>query len=348
MRLCQITIFLANMAFIFAFTQPRLKFSAIKTLRKASSVIMNAESLTSPPTSFLNCVKQSVAACKNVLANKDVLMEVEFPPLPLEFLEDSSSSARDIADANTRWALEFAKNFAATGMNVSVIYPDQAELEDAIRYVDMGDTTQPFPNVTMATIRTDSVRNAQSLDQIIFSILGATVAGTVEGVPGTNLYVAIISSTQELTDLEKLHLLDPTIPIVFFNLRLDILRGDLGLPLFPKRDLHHRFLSAIRPAYLMRSRSFATSLRRPPFIVNYSGLLFRSYPEPFQCILNTGEGKNRVAKTVKERPTNKDFRDALTSSLRVPGVPPEELQTQGNLVWWEKETDKELFSAWRF
>eukprot|EP01036_Dinobryon_divergens_P045059 gene45059-60159_t len=180
MRLCQITIFLANMAFIFAFTQPRLKFSAIKTLRKASSVIMNAESLTSPPTSFLNCVKQSVAACKNVLANKDVLMEVEFPPLPLEFLEDSSSSARDIADANTRWALEFAKSFAATGMNVSVIYPDQAELEDAIRYVDMGDTTQPFPNVTMATIRTDSVRNAQSLDQIIFSILGATVAGTVE------------------------------------------------------------------------------------------------------------------------------------------------------------------------
>lgn len=44
----------------------------------------------------------------------------------------------------------------------------------------------------------------------------------------------------------------------------------------------------------MRSRSFATSLRRPPFIVNYSGLLFRSYPEPFQSILNTGGGKNRL------------------------------------------------------
>jgi len=37
--------------------------------------------------------------------------QVEFPPLPLEFLEDSASSARAIADANTRWALEFAKSF---------------------------------------------------------------------------------------------------------------------------------------------------------------------------------------------------------------------------------------------
>lgn len=37
------------------------------------------------------------------------------------------------------------------------------------------------------------------------------------------MYVAIISSTQELPDLEKLYNYDPSIPIVFFNLRLDVL-----------------------------------------------------------------------------------------------------------------------------
>lgn len=97
----------------------------------------------------------------------------------------------------------------------------------------------------------------------------------------------------------------------------------------------------------MRSRSFATSLRRPPFIINYSGLLFRRYPEQYQCILNTGNGKNKLAKSLSERPTNKAFRDALTDSLVVPGVPKNELQTNGNLVWWEKDMEKEAADSWR-
>lgn len=50
------------------------------------------------------------------------------------------------------------------------------------------------------------------------------VAGTVEApLPDTKMYVAVITSTQELPDLEKLHALDPSIPMVLFNLRLDIL-----------------------------------------------------------------------------------------------------------------------------
>lgn len=205
----------------------------------------------------------------------------------------------------------------------------------------------PFPNVTMATIRADSIANAGSIDQIISSIFGATVAGTVEAVAGTKLYIALVSSTQELPDLEKLHSLDPSVPIVFFNLRLDILRGDLGLPLFPGRDLHYRFLTKIRPTFLMRSRSFATSLRRPPFIINYSGLLFRAFPQPYQSILNVGNGKNKLVKTTPDRPTNMAFREALTEGLIVPNVPREELKTAGNLVWWEKDLEKEPQSTWR-
>lgn len=172
-----------------------------------------------PPKTFLDCVKQAAAATQAALNDGSKLIEVEFPPLPLEVLEDSSSSARDIAEANTRWATEFAKSFINLGQ-VSIIYPDQPELDDAVKYVGTDDLG---PNVTLATIRSDSIRNAGSLDQIFASIFGATVAGTVEGVPNTALYVILVSSTQELPDLEKLHQLDPSIPIVFFNLRLDIL-----------------------------------------------------------------------------------------------------------------------------
>jgi hypothetical protein len=63
--------------------------------------------------------------------------------------------------------------------------------------------------------------------------------------------------------------------------------------------------------------------------------------------LNTGSGKNKLAKTCNERPSNKEFRDALTESLIIPGVSKSELQTTGNLVWWEKETEKESSPAWR-
>lgn len=316
-----------------------------RTTRYSShSILMST--LSSPPTTFIECSRQAAISTRKCMEQGQVLMEVEFPPLPLEYLEDSSSSARDIADANTRWAIEFAKSFTDRGQ-ISIIYPDKPELDDAIRYVDMKGGANPFPNITLATIRSDSISNAGSIDQIIGSIFGATVGGTVEAIPNTYMYIALVSSTQELTDLEKLHKINPKIPIIFFNLRLDFLRGDLGLPLFPGRDLHHRFLSTVKPSFLMRSRAFATSLRKPPFIVNYSGLLYRAFPEPYQCILNTGNGKNKLAKTCNERPSNKEFRDALTESLIIPGVSKSELQTTGNLVWWEKETEKEASPAWR-
>ena len=53
---------------------------------------------------------------------------------------------------------------------------------------------------------------------MLLSVFGATIGGTVEAVEGTSLYVAVVSSTQELPDIEKLHNLDKSIPIVFFTL----------------------------------------------------------------------------------------------------------------------------------
>lgn len=84
------------------------------------------------------------------------------------------------------WAIEFAQAFSSEG-KVSIVFPDQPELDDAIRYVDMEGGANPFPNVTLATIRSDSIRNAGSLDQIITSIFGATVAGTVTAVENTSM-----------------------------------------------------------------------------------------------------------------------------------------------------------------
>ncbi len=47
-----------------------------------------------------------------------------------------------------------------------------------------------------------------------------------------------------------------------------------------------------------------------------------------------------------ERPTSAKFRENLTSALRVPGVPPEELKTKAAEVWWEKNDGKDESKAW--
>lgn len=47
--------------------------------------------------------------------------------------------------------------------------------------------------------------------------------------------MALVFSCQELPDLKELHKIKPDAKIVFFNLRLDTLRGDLGLPAFPPK-----------------------------------------------------------------------------------------------------------------
>jgi hypothetical protein len=186
------------------------------------SALNSVAQLTQPPTTFIDCVKLSTKSVRNALNDGSKLLEVEFPPLPLEYLEDSSSSARAIADANLRWAIEFAKSFVDLGQ-VSIILPDQPELDDALKYVDKEVSEYPIKNLTLATIRADSIKNAGSLDQIFLSIFGATVGGTVVAIPDTKLYICLTTSTQELPDIEKLHLLDPNVPIVLFNLKLDVL-----------------------------------------------------------------------------------------------------------------------------
>lgn len=79
-------------------------------------------------------------------------------------------------------------------------------------------------------------------------------------------------------------------------MELDTLRGDLGLPAFPSKDMHYDFLSRVRPVFYLRARDYSKSVPVPPFIVNYSGALFREYPGPWQvrrgrprlCLLRTG------------------------------------------------------------
>ena len=81
-----------------------------------------------------------------------------------------------------------------------------------------------------------------------------------------DIHLIVGASCQELPAISKLAELAPTTPLICFNLKLDVLRGDLGLPAFPPKAVHHEFLCRVKPVYYLRPRSYSLSLSVPPFL----------------------------------------------------------------------------------
>lgn len=160
------------------------------------------------------------------------------------------------------------------------------------------------------------------------------------------MYVCVVASAQELPDIEELHeQVGKDVPIVLYNLKLDVLRGDLGAPAFPPRDFQDRFLSRFKSVYYLRTRQYSRSTPTPPFLVNYQGCLFRAYPGQFQTLLDTGTGSYRRLLGSDVRPALGEFKEQLTQALRDEGVLP---QSEGSAfdflrtgyktsTWWEEE-----------
>ena len=172
------------------------------------------------------------------------------------------------------------------------------------------------------------------------------------------MYVIVVASAQELPDVEELYEQIKDVEdrerkspvIVFYNLKLDVLRGDLGAPAFPGKDFQDRFLSRVKPVYYLRTRQYSRSVSTPPFILNYQGCLFRSYPGQYQTLLDTGTGKYRKVVGNDVRPALGMFKEQLTDALREEGAIAQK-EDEGALfgflrtgykttTWWEEEREE--------
>jgi hypothetical protein len=74
----------------------------------------------------------------------------QFPPLPANVLELDDVSAYDVALANIKLAVDFAKNFAPD-QKVTILLPDETEAEIAIE--NYGATDKPHPGVFISSLR---------------------------------------------------------------------------------------------------------------------------------------------------------------------------------------------------
>ena len=317
--------------------------------------IISSASRSAPPANFFELQESSTSSAKLAMDRGERLIEVEFPPLPADVLGGEDVSAYDVSRANLRLALDFGKYFAVEqGLSTAILVPDEAELEICLEGMQ---NNQPFPNLQInALLRNDDDDTKETGQLSFFSFLFGGNSGSVTPIPGTKLYIIITTSAQELPDVGELYNLtrDDDATICFYNLKLDVLRGDLGAPAFPPKDLHDRFLSRVKPVYYLRTRQYSRSVPTPPFILNYQGCLFRRYPGAYQTLLDTGDGLNyRRVKTNKVRPALGRFKEELNEALLFEGLVQEEGKTLTFLrtgykttTWWEEcEEREEEFGA---
>lgn len=305
----------------------------------------------SPPQSFYELQQDAIRATR--LARKDghLLLEIEYPPLPANVLEMDDVSTYDVLQANLKLVVDYAKGLLAaddTAKRIAVLLPDQAEVDFAVEKVG---SASPYPGVSIASIRQGDPDSTFKPEQWLIGLFGRK--GNVKAIPNTDIYICVGLSAQELPDAEELNELDPDKTIIFFNMKLDILRGDLGAPAFPPKEFQDRFLSKVKPVYYLRTRQYTRSTPNPPFMVNFQGCLFRCYPGSFQTLLDTGNGRYRRVKGSTFRPPLGVFKQELTDALIEKKVLEDEGSTLNFLrtgykttTWWEEERET-ADDAWR-
>ena len=306
-----------------------------------------------PPDSFLTLLEQAAESAEAAISDGSTLLEIEFPPVPTSKLDDSSLSAYDILSANLQFAVEFSKRLTPDPKKgtrrVALTLPDSAERQRAAKY--FGDE-EPWPGMQLWSLNGGDESAEDFSPMALFGSLFKQGSGKVVAAEWADMYVIIGASAQELPAIQQLHVLAPSVPIICFNLKLDVLRGDLGLPAFPPKSVHHEFLCKVKPVYYMRPRSYSLSLSVPPFLVSYSGVLFRRYPEGYQTLLDKGKATYRRVTASAERPNLGTFKAQLTSALKLADekAAATAISQAGykQSTWWEDDANgRDISGEWK-
>jgi hypothetical protein len=273
-----------------------------------------------------------------------------------------------------------------------ILVPDQIEAKRAAgRFAA---ALAASPGVSLGHLRETS---PTGLDALARAFGGGREAPSTRPPPA-GVYFVINASTVELPDVEKYAAAladDPskndedgenespaspsssssTFPattphpaLVLWNLELDTLRADLGLFGFPGKDLQYRFLCRFLPAFYIRPRDYSKTVPTPPFLINYSGALFRSYPGPWQVMLKQDDGAYACVAEDRLRYTLGEAKDEMAGAMGLDtGVvggnsgnsggeksgennsPLSSLLTRGvrQSTWWEDAFEEEEVHDWR-
>eukprot|EP00775_Hariotina_reticulata_P012638 gene12638-12767_t len=288
--------------------------------------------MTYKPQSYAELVQDATKSVLAAIEDGVKLMEVEFPAIPTNI--DAYKGSSDLfIDANIQLALSAAKQIAASGKRVHVVAPDYGEY--ARSYKMFQATLGLMSGVSMGHLKEAKQGDLLSGFQSLFA--GGAPDPAAAGA-AADVYIVTNVTGVELPALEEYAgQVAGGKPVVAWNLELDTLRGDLGLLGYPPKDLQYRFLSRMRPVFFLRTRDYSKSVPVAPFIINYSGALFREYPGPWQVMLKQDSGEYACIAEDKVR-YNLEEQGSTMAFLR---------RGYKTSTWFEDETELEQYKDWR-
>lgn len=305
---------------------------------------------TYKPRSFKELVNDAAVSVIAALADGETRMEVEFPVLPGQDVRYKGSSDAFI-DAAVQLALAGARKISAdTGKKVHILVPDETEYKRSVKM--FRSSLELSPGVTMGYLNEGKKGLMGALGSLFSTNDDLPDYDPQEAARKADVFMTINASTVELADIERYtNEVIGARPVVLWCLELDLLRADLGLLGFPPKDLQYRFLSQFRPVFYIRQRDYSKSVAVAPFIINYSGILFREYPGPWQCMLRQDNGVYACVAEQQERYNLGGFKEELMVAMGLTEGEDEAMKflRRGykTSTWWEDGLQDEVSTNWR-